>query len=330
MTHILSMDIRAVVGRSIVSVNVSSPASNVVVSGVPVRPSSVAVRYSGQILICSDSEIEEVSFAVFLSDGPLLMGIGLIPADYVNTATGLATTPAGSPYQVTNAPFGGTLPIMVNYQSADGADASFYQVLADGVVQTDSWTVYFWNGAENVLATVSAETIGTSVGCYPVHPVADLFLYQPPALGYELDSTRLSNGLHTIVLQFLNSAGNKMTPDVVSLPLKILVNNQSCVATLSAPVLNSTPPTVADACGVLHYGTNKTLNVALAFTASQPANFATFSVALVRGVTPVTTPLPSGPVVTAPAASPITAQVGTLLGRAPPQDLRRRCTSLPR
>jgi hypothetical protein len=303
--------------NSILSVSVTNGATNLIVSGVPFRPSSVAVTYSGQILICSDSEIEEVSFTIFLSDGPLLMGIGLIPATSVSTSTGLATTPAGSPYQVTNAPFGGTLPIMVNYQSAANAGAAYYQVEVDGVPQTDSWTVYQWNGTTNVLMTVPPKTVGSSVGCYPVHPVATLFEYQPPALGDELDSTRFSNGLHTIVLQFLNSSGNKMTPNLVSLPLKILVNNQSCVATLSPPVLNTSPPEGADACGVLHYGSSKTTTVTLAYTATQPANLATYSFSLVRGVTPVGPPptLPSG--VAVPATSPITATVGNLLGSCP-------------
>jgi hypothetical protein len=303
--------------NSILSVNVTSGTSNLIVSGVPLRPSSVAVPFSGQILVCSDSVIEDVSFTIFLSDGPLLMGIGLIPADSVNAATGRATTPAGSPYQVTNAPFGGTLPIMVNYQSAANAGAAYYQVEVDGILQTDSWTVFQWNGSANVLVTVVAKTVGSSVGCYPVHPVADLFDFQPPSLGDELDSTRFSNGLHTVVLQFLDSSGNKMTPNLVSVPLKILVNNQSCVATLAPPVLNTSPPG-ADACGVLHYGSSKTTTITLDYTATQPANFATYSFGLVRGVTAVGPPptLPSG--LPVPATSPITATVGDLLGPSCP------------
>jgi len=76
---------------------------------------------------------------------------------------------------------------------------------------------------------------------------------------------------------------------------------------------------MADACGVLHYGSNKTTTVSMAFTASQPANFATYSVSLVRGVTPVGPPpvLPGGPVSGAAGASPITAKVGDLLGPCP-------------
>jgi hypothetical protein len=89
------------------------------------------------------------------------------------------------------------------------------------------------------------------------------------------------------------------------------------VATLSPPVLNTAPPSMADACGVLHYGSNKTLTVSLAFTARQPAKFARFSLPLVSGVSTVTIPMPSGPVVNAPAASPINSQDGALLGPCP-------------
>jgi hypothetical protein len=310
--------------NSIATVSVSSGAKNVVVSGVPFRPSSCVVPYAGQLLVCCDSVIEEVQFAGFLSNGPLLMGIGQIPANFVNPVSGLATTPAGSPYQVTNAPFGGTLPIMVNYQSAYNAGARFYQVLADGIVQTGSWTVYRWNGTTNVLNTVPSATISTTPGCYPVHPIAELFNYQPPALGYELNTTPLTNGPHHIELQFLDAAGNKLKPNLVSLSLLVEINNQSCVAVLQAPVLNTSPATGADTCGVLHYGSTKTTTVSLSFTASHPANYATFSTALVRGVTPLgdpplPTPLPSGPVTAAPAASPITPAptVANLLGTCP-------------
>ena len=161
--------------NSILSVNVASGAPNVVASGVPFRPSSVALPSPGEMLICCDSVIEEISFTVFTGDGPLLMGIGLIPADYVNAISGLATTPAGSPYQVTDAPFGGTLPIMVNYQAADAAGASYYQVKVDGTPRTDSWTNYFWDGTGNVLLTINASVVGPSPGCYPVHPFERAF-----------------------------------------------------------------------------------------------------------------------------------------------------------
>lgn len=310
--------------NTIVTVSTATGTVNTVVTGVPFRPSSVTVPYAGQLLVCCNVVIEEVIFASFLSNGPLLMGIGQIPANYVNSSTGLATTPSGSPYQVTKAPFGGTLPIMVNFQSAANAGAAYYQVHVDAVTQTGSWTVYYWNGTTNQLITVPSATIGSSPGCYPVHPVADLFNYQPPALGYELDSTALTNGQHTIELQFLDASGNKLTPNLVSQDLLIEVNNQQCVAVLQASVLNTSPATSADSCGVLHYGTTKTTTVSLAFTASQPANYATFSLDLVRGVTglgspPLPAALPTGPVTAAPADSPVSPAptVSDLLGSCP-------------
>lgn len=313
--------------NSIVTVSVTTGAVNTIATGVPFRPSSVAAPYSGFLLICCNSEIESCTFAVPLTDGPLLMGIGNIPADYVNTFTGLASTPSNSFYYVTDAPFGGLLPIMVNYESAANGGAAFYQVLVDGVVQTGSWNVYEWNGSSNPVVTVASRTVGTAIGCYPVHPVADLFLYQPQALGYQLDSTALTNAMHTIKLQFLNSSGSVM-PSLVAIPLTIEVNNQDCIAVLQPPMLNTTPTaTSADSCGVLHYGSNKTTTVALAFTASQPAEYASFSFSLVRGVTnlaappppAVALPLPSGPVTAAPGDSPVSPAptVNQLLGSCP-------------
>ena len=296
--------------NSIISVNVTTGATTLVAGGVPVRPSSVCLPYSGQMLICSDSVIEEIDFLGFTGD--LLMGIGLIPA--TDVAGGLATTPAGL-YQVTNAPFGGTLPIMVNYQAAITAGASYYQVQVDGIPQTDIWSVYFGDPA--VLISVPALTIGPSTGCYPVHPVAELFQYNPPELGDQLDSTRFSNGLHKLVLVFLDSGGKPLSPTVESLPLNIMVNNQQCVAALSPPSIPS-PGSVDSACGVIHYAGDKTLTVSLAFTATQPANFATFSLALLRGGGPAGFTLPSGPVTAAPAASPIKPTVSDLLGSSCP------------
>jgi len=294
--------------NSILSVSVTTGAVNTVASSVPFRPSSVAIPVSGQILICSDSEIEDINFTDFAT-GPLLMGIGMIPVTNINNVTGLANTLPSSPYYVVNAPFGGLLPIMVNYQSADTGGAAYYQVKVDGVVQTDAWTVYHWNGATYVLISVPPKTVGPSSGCFPVHPVAQLFDYQPPALGYELDSTALSNGLHTIELQFINSLGAPMP--LVSAPLRIMVNNQNCVASLLPPTL--TGGITADGCGVLHYGGNKSLTVTIDYTASQPAGYAFYSFALVRGVTPVGPPptLPSNSPV--PASAPITATVAELL-----------------
>lgn len=303
--------------NSIISVNITLDTSNIVASGVPLRPSSVAIASPGELLICSDSVIEEVAFTPFPLNGPLLMGIGFIPFDKINQAgpfTGMADTSADPSYfyQVKDTPFGGTLPIMVNYQTALTAGASYYQVKIDGVPHTDAWSDYLWNGTAYVIHPITPTTVGPSTGCYPTRPLAQLFLYMNPSLGDLLDTTGLSNGTHTLTLQFLNGAG---APLVATPPLTILVNNQPSVASLQLPLLSGSP---ADACGVLHYGTNKTAVVSIGFTASHPANFANFSFSMVRGVTGVTLPAApptSGPVNT--AVSPITDTVGALLGPCP-------------
>ncbi len=304
--------------NSILSVNLALGSSTVVAAGVPFRPSSVALPNPTQILICSDSVIEEVALVSFPVNGPLLMGIGFIPFDrIVQTAgplLGLADTTVdpGYFYQVKDTPFGGTLPIMVNYQSALAINAAFYQVKIDGVPHTDAWSDYLWNGATYVLQTISPHTVGAAVGCYPTRPLGQLFLWLNPSLGDLLDTTGLSNGNHTLSLTFVDGAGN---PIASTTPINIRVNNQSCVATLTPPLVGGSP---ADACGVLHYGVNKAAVVSIGFTASQPANFATFSFSMVRGVTGVTLPAvppTSGPV--SAAVSPITDTVGALLGACP-------------
>ncbi len=304
--------------NSILSVNLALGSTTVVASGVPFRPSSVALPNPTQILICSDSVIEEVALITFPVNGPLLMGIGFIPFDQIiQTAgplLGLADTTVDPSYfyQVKDTPFGGTLPIMVNYQSALSINAAYYQVKIDGVPHTDAWSDYLWNGVSYVLQTISPQTVGTAAGCYPTRPLGQLFLWLNPSLGDLLNTTGLTNGLHALSLEFLDGAGNPITSTT---PITICVNNQACIATLTAPLVGGSP---ADACGVLHYGTNKTAVVSIGFTASQPANFATFSFSMVRGVTPVALPASpptSGPVST--AVSPITDTVGTLLGACP-------------
>ena len=305
--------------NSILSVNVTLDTSTVVAAGVPTRPSSVALANPNLMLVCSDSVIESVTFIPIPLNGPLFMGIGFIPFDKIiqtppGPLVGLADTSVDPTYfyQVKNTPFGGTLPIMVNYQTALTAGASYYQVKIDGIAHTDSWTDYLWNGVSYVLQTITPTTVGPSTGCYPVRPLAQLFLWYNPTLGDLFDSTGLTNGLHNLTLQFLNGAG---APLVATPPVVIMVNNQPSVATLALPLLGGSP---ADACGVLHYGANKAAVVSIGFTASQPAGYANFSFAMVRGVTSVTLPAvppTSGPVNT--ASSPITDTVGALLGPCP-------------
>ena len=296
----------------ITGISVTGAGSSVVAAGVPFRPSSVAVPTTGDMLICSDQIIEELDFGLGILQpaGPLLMGIGFIPFDKVQ-ASGLADT-SGDPtyfYQVKQTPFGGTLPLMVNHLRAFNDGASYYRVKIDGVVRMDSWTDEKWNGLQYVPATTGPQNVGGNPGYYPVHPLSELFLWMNPSLGMLADSTNLTNALHTIVIEFTNGAGAVIE---TSTPLTILVNNQSCSATLSTPMLNGA--SADPICGVLKYVAKNADMVTMAFTASHPANFATFSFNLIKGVNAITLPPPpsSGPV--SAAVSPMGDTVAHLLG----------------
>jgi hypothetical protein len=266
----------------------------------------------GQVLVCCDQTIEQVDLSgVFQPAGPLLMGIGFIPFDKVNQVTGLATTDPGYFFQVSGAPFGGTLPLMINHLRAHNDGAAYYRVKVDGVVHTDAWSDYHWNGFNYVLQTVGTVSVAGHPGYYPVRALSDLFLWMNPSLGDLLSTAGLSNGLHTITVEFVNGAGLLLE---TSTPLIVRIDNNVCSATLAVPQVHGAG---ADPnCGLLHYVTKNTDPVTMAFTASHPNGFATFSFSLIKGVNSVALPASpptSGPVAT--AASPITATIQDLMGK---------------
>jgi hypothetical protein len=298
-------------------INIAALTSQVVLSGLPTRPSSVAVPAPGQMLICCNSVIEESALLAFQPGGPLLMGIGFIPFDKV-TAAGLADTTVDPTYfyQVQNTPFGGSLPIMLNYMQALNDGAAYYRVFiqntASGfVVQDVTWTDEHWNGFEYVAVTTGPQNVAGQPGFFPTRALADLFQWMNPSLAGFITSTALPNGLNTIWIEFVDGAGNFLE---WSTPLTILVDNDACTATLSPPILHGVGATPD--CGLLHYGVKDNSPVTMAFTASHPNNFASFSFNVVKGVNAVTLPpLPvSGPVSAAPGLSPVAEAVSDLLG----------------
>lgn len=78
-----------------------------------------------------------------------------------------------------------------------------------------------------------------------------------------------------------------------SLVLTLHVDNNPCTAAIAPPTLNGI---AANDCGVLEYAEASPGSVTLAYTASHPHGFATYSFGLVRGATSLTPPSVSGPV----------------------------------
>ena len=297
--------------NAVVTVNTGGGSASAA-TGLAFRPSSVAVVSPGFLLVCCDQVIEEVLLATspLQPNGPLLQGIGFIPFNWI-TAGGLADTTAFDPsyfYPVTNAPFGGSLPVMVNFLRAGLDGASFYQVKVDGNLRTDQFNTAKWNGTEYVPAVFGPQLVGGNPGYYPVPSVSDLMLYIQPLPGCYLDSTSLTSAqTHTITVEFFDVSAN---PVESATPLTIYVDNNPCSVSLAPAAIGASSATTD--CGFLAYNpaTAATDDVTVSYTAGQPEGFANWSFSLIKAGTTIATA--AGPVTSPPA--PFSETVAGMLG----------------
>ena len=303
-------------------VDLSTNTTSLVAGGFSSRPGAMALMSSSRMLVHGETTLSIVDFLPFLPKGPLFMGFGFIPFDKViqtpgpNEGLADTTAPPGYFYQVKDTPFGGTLPIMINYPAATALGATHYRITVDGVIRFDSWTDEEWNGVTFVPVTTSTVVVNFQPGFYPVR--TSPFLFMNPSLGSLLDSTGLSNAVHTLVVEFVrpNPLPFVTTPIVLATtpPVKFRVDNNPCKAVLAAPRVGAN---VADACGILRY-VSPADTVTLGFIASQPNNFADYSFGLIRGHNnpppPVIVGATSGQVSAATNPGAITGTVAGLLG----------------
>jgi hypothetical protein len=303
-------------------VDLSTNTTSLVAGGFSSRPGAVALMSSSRMLVHGETTLSIVDFLPFLPAGPLFMGFGFIPFDKViQTAgpnQGLADTTVSPSYfyQVKDTPFGGTLPIMINYPAATALGATHYRITVDGFTRFDTWTDEKWIGGTFTPDTISPGVVSGQNGFYPVR--TSPFLYMNPALGSLMDSTGLTNGIHTIVVEFVKPNPVPLIPGPIVLattpPVKFLVDNSPCQAALALPKIGVTK---ADDCGILRY-TKPTDTVTMGFTASQLNNFADYSFSLIRGhnnpPAPVIVGATSGQVSAATNPGTITGTVAGLLG----------------
>jgi len=305
-------------------VDLSTNTTSLVAGGFSSRPGAMALMSPSRMLVHGETTLSIVDFLPFLPAGPLFMGFGFIPFDKViqppGPNEGLADTTTPVPphyfYQVKDTPFGGTLPIMINYPAATALGATHYRITVDGVIRFDSWTDEEWNGVTFVPVTTSTVVVNFQPGFYPVR--TSPFLFINPSLGSLLDSTGLSNAVHTLVVEFVRPNPVPFVPSPIVLattpPVKFRVDNNPCRAALAAPKVGIN---VADACGILRY-VLPTDTVTMVFTASHPNNFADYSFGLIRGHNtpppPVIVGATSGQVSAATNPGTITGTVANLLG----------------
>ncbi len=191
----------------------TSPAKVTAIAGPTApNPYSVAVLSSNQILIACASSVGEVDLtaSVYSAAGPVFLGVGFVPADAAHIHNGYADTTADPSYfyQVKDCPFGGTLPLMINWQHARSAGANFYQVFIagpsvpaaqPGTQVKQAFTDYLWSVPLNAFEAVT--TSPAPGGYYPLRSAGQIWLNF--WLGLLLDTTGQPNGLNRIGIKLL-------------------------------------------------------------------------------------------------------------------------------
>ena len=193
----------------------TSPATVTAIAGpTPAAPYSVAVLSSNQLLISSATAVSEVDLtaSVYSAAGPVFLGIGFVPADVTHLPNGYADTTVDPTYffQVKDCPFGGTLPLMVNWEKARSAGANFYQVFIagpgvpasnPGVQVTSSFGDYLWSVPLNQFELVT--TTPAAGGYYLLRSAGQIWLNL--WLGLLLDTTGQPNGLNRISIKLFSA-----------------------------------------------------------------------------------------------------------------------------
>ncbi len=162
------------------------------------RPNSVAMAGPAVMLLACENEIDRYDLSPYVASGPVLLGIGHIPADKV--VGGLATTDPSYFFPVTQAPFGGTLPIMVNHLQARSVGAKYYSVEVDGLPVVTPFADYKWVAGAFTLTT----TTPSAVKYFPVRSAADL--WYNAHLGYFAATGGLPDGMHRIAIRLFSAA----------------------------------------------------------------------------------------------------------------------------
>ncbi len=244
----------------------ASPVTITAIAG-PTSPApySVAVLSSNQLLIASATVVGEVDLtaSVYSAAGPIFLGIGFVPADAAHLPNGYADT-TGDPtyfFQVKDCPFGGTLPLMINWQHARSAavGANFYQVFIQGPVGppvqvTQPFADYLWSPSTTPPEFELQTTSPASGGYYPLRSAGQIWLNF--WLGLLLDTSG-RNGLHTISVKLFSATsaaseiGHSTDPGRFA---KVMLDNTEPVANI-LQILQQPGNHPVNTCAIVNTGT---------------------------------------------------------------------------
>ena len=111
-------------------VDLSTNTTSLVAGGFSLAARRDGAASPSRMLVHGETTLSIVDFLPFLPAGPLFMGFGFIPFDKViqppgpNEGLADTTVPPVYFYPVKDTPFGGTLPIMINYPAATALGAN--------------------------------------------------------------------------------------------------------------------------------------------------------------------------------------------------------------
>ena len=231
----------------------SSPATVTRIANVPFRPSDAIPAGAGEVLVCSDQIISKLQLLPYTSTGTILLGFGYVPFNRIVNGFADTTVDPGYFFQVKDAPFGGSVPVMVNHQGASTAGAHFYVVEVGGVAQTAPFTDYRLNaGTGNFDAITTSPVNGIF---FPVRPAGEVWLNQWLGGFIHTDANPpIANGLRNVAVRIF-SAANAATEighaTDAGRHVQIMVDNGWPVASIDQILHNGTP---VSTCAMVHVG----------------------------------------------------------------------------
>jgi hypothetical protein len=265
-------------------------------------PWSVEILGDNKLYVACETEIGEFSRSIAASDN-LLLGIGLIPFDYINNSAanpaepaaddGKADTSSAPGYYFSghpNLPFGGVLTLQLNHQKAWNSGIRYYSVKLKNLLSgksrdiTSSFVDFQWKETETP-PRFKDETTSPSGGLYPVREPEHL--WYNPYMAAKISTDFSDNGHNVLTVEFFGESKQPVSNGTFH--RLICIDNTRCRGALELPRLGTavTPPAAGDypslICGCLAYETKNDL-LEIDFKAWQPQGSGTYSLSLSRGV----------------------------------------------
>jgi hypothetical protein len=225
--------------NNILRIDLPSLTATPVITGLPFRPSGIAVDLmAGVAYVATDGKVEKVSLVTLPMGEPVFLGVGHVPSTKISV-DGYATTDPTYFFPVKDSPFGGTLNILGNLSNFTALQATHYRVLVsyEGSAPTPlglSWNTYHWNPVTSQFdLTPVAPVPGPALPVpgpayeipadYPTHAER----WYPSFLMMRWPSG--NNGLYTFTVQIFKKTGSTWTDLTGSLSsgnsLTMLVDN---------------------------------------------------------------------------------------------------------